>query len=215
MKTKIAVGTVSGKAYYLLVNELKKRNVPFISLRPLEPVPIEIKVVLTTQEERELMNHDRVLAFDNKSDPALMVNKALQIIQGNECFERLIIGIDPGKVLGVAVLADGKVIDAYNCYSINETLTRIASMLTDIEKTFASLIVVRIGDGVPSCKERLLHGLDKILPARVILESVNEDGTDSCLNEAKHRRGLRDIVSAIQIAGRTGQRFHRRNAVES
>ena len=57
--------------------------------------------------------------------------------------------------------------------------------------------------------------LDKALPPNVVLETVREAGTSRCPNEAKHRGGLRDIVSAIQIAGRNGQEFPRRKASES
>jgi hypothetical protein len=75
-------------------------------------------------------------------------------------------------------------------------------------------ISVKIGDGVPACRERLLQNLDRRLPAKVVLESVKEAGTNRTLNEAKHRRGLRDIMSAIQIAGRSGQTFQRRKTDE-
>jgi hypothetical protein len=54
-----------------------------------------------------------------------------------------------------------------------------------------------------------LRILDQTLPASVWLETVGESGTNRSLKEAKHRRGLRDIVSAIQIAGRSGYRFQR------
>jgi len=67
---------------------------------------------------------------------------------------------------------------------------------------------------VPECKENLLRALDKALPPNISLESVSEAGTNRNLNEAKHRRGLRDIVSAIQIAGRSGYRFQRRKISE-
>jgi hypothetical protein len=52
MKAKIAVMTVCGKDYYLIVNELKRRNMPFLSLRPCDAVPIEIRVAITTEKEK-------------------------------------------------------------------------------------------------------------------------------------------------------------------
>jgi hypothetical protein len=93
---------------------------------------------------------------------------------------------------------------------VNETLGKIETIVKGFGNTSVPSIVVRIGDGVPECKDRLLQSLDETLPPSVVLESVGEAGTDSRLNEAKHRRGLRDIVSAIQIAGRSGQMYHRR-----
>jgi hypothetical protein len=215
MKAKIAVATVSGKAYYLVVNELKRRNVPFLSLMPHEPVPIEVKVVITTEKEKELINHEKVIAHNVEKDPAAAVSEALQVVQGKECFEKVTIGVDPGEVFGLAVLAGGKVVETENCYSLDETLQRIEKTVKGLEKMSVSSISVKIGDGVPACKEKLLQALDQTLPMRVKLESVGEAGTDSRLDEAKHRRGIRDIVSAIKIAARNGHTFHRRMSSES
>jgi len=215
MKAKIAVVTVCGKDYYLVVNELKRRNTPFLSLTPYEPVPIEIEVVITTEKERPLITHQRILTFQEGMRPETLIKEALRIIQGKEFFEKIIIGVDPGEVFGLAVLADGKVVETGNCFSLEETLGKIADIVRDFEGTKVASISVKVGDGVPQCKENLLHILDEALPARVSLESVSENGTNRSLNEAKHRRGLRDIVSAIQIAGRNGYRFQRRKTDES
>ena len=215
MKAKIAVVTVCGKDYYLVVNELKRKNTPFLSLTPYEPVPIEIEVVITTEKEKPLIKHQRILALQEGMRPATLINEALKIIQGKEFFEKITIGVDPGEVFGLAVLADGKVVETGNCFSLEETLNKIADIVRDFEGTPVESISVKIGDGVPQCKEKLLHILDKALPMSVSLESVSETGTNRSLNEAKHRRGLRDIVSAIQIAGRIGYRFQRRRTDES
>ncbi|PIU60117.1 hypothetical protein COS86_00665 [Candidatus Bathyarchaeota archaeon CG07_land_8_20_14_0_80_47_9] len=214
MKAEIAVATLSGKAYYIIVNELRKRGVPFLSLTPAEPIPAEIKVVITTQEERCLVNHDRVLVYQNEVEPEALASEALQIVQGKEYFEKIVIGIDPGEVLGVAVLADGKIIETANCFSVKETTDKVKNILKNLKNVPTDYVSVKIGDGVPACKEKLLRGLDKALPPNVVLESVSEAGTNRNLNETKHRRGLRDIVSAIRIAGRNGHKFQRRKTNE-
>ena len=41
MKEKVAVATVSGTAYFLLVNELKERGIDFLSIIPGQPLPAE------------------------------------------------------------------------------------------------------------------------------------------------------------------------------
>jgi len=214
MKEKIAVATVSGKAYYLIVNELKKKNIPFLSLTPHDPIPIETKVVITTEEERNLIKHERIIVYHNGMEPEAIINEALRIIQGKEFFEKIVIGIDPGEVFGLAVLADGKVIETENCFSAAETLGKIENILKNLANPPGTSVSVKIGDGVPACKENLLRVLDDALPSRIVLESVSEAGTNRCLNDSKHRRGLRDIVSAIQIAGRSGYRFQRRKTNE-
>ena len=214
MKAKIAVATVSGKAYYLIVNELKKKNIPFLSLTPYDPIPIETKVVITTEEEKSQIRHERIMVYHNGMEPEAIINEALRIVQGKEFFEKIVIGVDPGEVFGLAVLADGKVIETENCFSAAETLGKIENILKNLANTPGTLVSVKIGDGVPACKENLLRVLDDALPSRIVLESVREAGTNRCLNDSKHRRGLRDIVSAIQIAGRSGYRFQRRKTNE-
>ena len=52
MTVKIAVATVHGRAYYTLVAELQSRGLPFLSLKPWDIVPMGVKVVLTTGDER-------------------------------------------------------------------------------------------------------------------------------------------------------------------
>jgi len=210
MKAKVAVATVSGKAYYLIVDELKKRNVPFISITPYEPVPMEIRVVLTTEKERPLINHENVLTLKEDEDPQALIDQAIQHLEGKNSYEKIVIGIDPGEVLGIAVLADGKVIKTGNCFSIKETVNEVGNIIEGLKDIKASTITVRVGDGVPECKEKLLRALDRRLPSNVELESVSEAGTDRYISEAKHRRGIRDIVSAIKIARRNGQKFVRR-----
>lgn len=215
MKANIAVATVSGKAYYLIVNELRKKNVPFLSLTPNEPIPVEVKVVITTEKEKPLINHEKVLVYKDGTDPEAIISNALQTIQGKESFRKLVIGVDPGEVLGLAVLADGKVIETQICFSVGETIEKIKNIVSNLENTPMTSVSVKIGDGVPAYKEELLIALDNALPQNVMLESVSEAGTSRNLDETKHRRGLRDIVSATRIAGRNGHTFQRRNVNES
>lgn len=215
MKAKIAVATVSGKAYYLIVNELKRKNIPFISLTPNDIIPIEIKVAITTKEEQHLIDYEKILVYHDGVEPEALINEALQIIQGKEYYEKIVIGVDPGEVFGVAVLADGKVIETGNCFSVEETLDKIKKILRNLEKIPITSVSVKVGDGVPVYNEKLLQVLDNALPSNVMLESVSEAGTNRYLSETKHRRGLRDIVSAIRIAGRNGQTFPRRKTNDS
>jgi predicted DNA-binding transcriptional regulator len=76
-----------------------------------------------------------------------------------------------------------------------------------------SVVSVKIGNGVPVYKE-LVEALDEALPSEVLLEIVSEAGTNRYHHEAKHRRGLRHIVSAIHIAGRVGQVYSRGKTIE-
>ena len=92
MKTKIAVATVSGRAYYTIVNELKRKNLPFLSLKPWDPIPLNIKVVITTKEERNSITHPNVLIFENGSNPTSVIDEAILSVQGKRSYEKVVIG---------------------------------------------------------------------------------------------------------------------------
>ena len=207
MKEKVAVATVSGKAYFLLVKELKERGIDFLSNIPGQPVPAEAKVVVTTAKETPLINHEKILVYDENKAPNLVVNEAFKILRGKERYEKIVVGIDPGEVFGLAVVADGKVTETKNCFGTREVLDELKSVIK-IFDTFTKF-VVKIGNGVPVYKE-LLATLDFELPREVVLVVVGEAGTDRPARRESHRRGLRDIASAIRIAARTERVYVRK-----
>ncbi|HLN46330.1 MAG TPA: hypothetical protein VK209_11545 [Candidatus Sulfotelmatobacter sp.] len=211
MKEKIAVATVSGKAYFLLINELKERNISFVSFIPGQPVPATTKVVVTTEKEKPLIDYDKIVVYDEKTEPCTAINEALKILQGKEKYEKVIIGIDPGEDFGLAVIADGKVVETRNCFGIHE----ISKEIGNIIKTFntSADITVKIGNGVPIYKE-LMQTLDSELASHITLEVVSEAGTDRPARNGSHRRGLRDIASAIRIAARNGRVYSRKSRLE-
>jgi hypothetical protein len=213
MKAKVAVETVQGKVYFLIVNKLKEKYIPFISLIPGETEPAEVKVVITTDEEKHQINHENVVVYDSEKEPGTLVNDVAKILEGKEAYEKITIGVDPGEVFGLAVLSDGKVSETENCLSIQEVLNKTKNIMQSVD--FSSTNVsIRIGNGIPVYKE-LLEILDAALPPEVVLEVVIEAGTNRPFKENKHRRELKDIASAIQIAGRTGFIYQRRKNGES
>jgi hypothetical protein len=212
MKAKVAVATVSGKAYFLIVNKLKERNIPFISLVPGETVPTEVKAVITTEKEKQRINHEKVLVYDSETEPDALANEVLKILRGKEAYERIVIGIDPGEVFGLAVIADGKVNETGNCFSIQEALAKVSNVIKTVDLS-STAVTIKVGSGVPMYKE-VIEAFDQNLPPEVVLQVVSEAGTNRPLNHNKHRRGLRDIASAIRIAGRAGHIYPRRKTGE-
>ena len=211
MKDKVVIATVSGRAYFLLVNELREKKIDFLSLIPGETVPTTAKVVITTEKEKPLIKHERILVFDETKDPTDVVNEAQKLLQGKERYEKITIGIDPGEVFGLAVVADGKITETDNCFGIQEALKNIKNLLKGIDASTS--ITVKTGNGVPIYRD-LLEAMDSELPPHVRLEIVSEAGTDRPTKEGSHRRGLRDIASAIRIAARTGRAYQRGEAAK-
>ncbi len=207
MKAKIAVATVSGRAYYKLVNELKRKDLPFLSLKPWDPIPLNIKVVITTKEEHHLVTHPNVLIFECEN-PTSVIDEAILVVQGKRSYEKVVVGVDPGKTYGVAVLGDDNVLETLNCSSLEET---VKVVLDGLKRVPATVKVVKVGNGAPAYKKGLLHSLDEALPQETVIEIVSEAGTSRFMNETTHRRESKDAVSAIEIAGRKGQTFPRKS----
>ena len=208
MKAKIAVATVNGRAYYELVKELQRKRLPFLSLKPWDPVPLHVKVVITTEEESHQISHPQILPFEQGSNPESVVDKAILTVQGKQGYEKVVVGVDPGKTCGIAILGDNKVLETLTSSSLEEAAHLVAGSL----KRFpADVKVVRVGNGPPEYTKTLLDSLAKSLPEETLMEIVSEAGTSRLTNKSANRRVLRDAVSAIKIAGRNGRVFSRKN----
>jgi len=209
MKAKIAVATVNGRAYYQLVTELQRKRLPFLSLKPWVPIPLHIKVVLTTEKESQQISHPQILLFKQGSNPEAIIDKALLIVQGKQGYEKLVVGVDPGKTYGIAILGDNKVLATLTSSNIDKA----SHLVVDSLKRFpAEAKVVRVGNGPPEYTQTLLDSLDKSLPEETLVEIVSEAGTSRLTHKSVNRRMLRDAVSAIKIAGRNGRILSRKNA---
>jgi|YelNatPaOPRAMG01_1025707.scaffolds.fasta_scaffold67309_2 hypothetical protein len=209
MKEKVAVATVQGRAYFLLVNALHEQGIGFISLVPGQPLPSKVKLVITTEGEKAKVNYDKVLVFHGEAELESLIIEVKKMLAGKEAPERIVVGIDPGEAIGLVIVADGKVIEEGNCYSSHELTSSIVKVLRTVNFSVTS-VVVKIGNGVPVYKE-LLEDLDYSLPPQAALEVVGEAGTNRPLT--MHSRKIRHISSAIRIAGRTGHIFARRKAI--
>jgi len=208
LKAKIAVATVNGRAYYQLVTELNRKRLPFLSLKPWDPIPLHIKVVLTTEEESHQVSHPQILLFGQGSNPEAVVDEAVLIVQGKQGYEKVIVGVDPGKTYGIAILGDNQVLATLTSSNIDEA----SHLVVDNLKRFpADAKVVRVGNGPPEYTQTLLDSLDKALPEETLVEIVSEAGTSRLTNKSVNRRVLKDAVSAIKIAGRNGRILSRKN----
>lgn len=208
MKAKIAVATVSGRAYYALVTELKRKHLLFQSLKPWDPIPLDIKVVLTTKAESQQISHPQILLFEPESNPESIVDKAVLIVQGKQSYERIVVGVDPGKTYGIALLGDDKVLETRTSSSLEEAVNLVVDYIKRIPATSR---VVRMGDGPSEYLDNLILSLNRMLPEEIVMEIVSEAGTSHPMNESANRRGLRDAVSAVEIARRNGKLYPRKN----
>jgi hypothetical protein len=83
MREKVAVATVQGKAYFLIVNQLKTQDIPFISLVPGKSVPAKISMVITTEQEKQFVNHDKILVFHGEDELEGLIDEVKKFLLGS------------------------------------------------------------------------------------------------------------------------------------
>ncbi|KAA0011010.1 MAG: hypothetical protein FE041_04660 [Thermoplasmata archaeon] len=152
----IGLLTSNFSLYHDLVNLLKKRNIPFVSLSFDEEIPPYVNVIITSEEEKHKVDFDKIVACDIDWNAEDAIDKALFF---SHCKNpKLIFGIDPGKKIGVAVYGQDTLIRRFATNSPDEAVSFIKSFTHNME---ACDVVVRIGNGARLIRNRiinLLHG---------------------------------------------------------
>ncbi|GFO96278.1 hypothetical protein ig2599ANME_0467 [groundwater metagenome] len=107
-------------------------------LTPLEPIPQNIGVIITTEEESHNIDFssDRIIIADGRPQAAL--DRACSLLYAEE-FDEIIIGIDPGKYPGVAVLGNGKTISVYHV-----SAGEVCPLIKRISDIIAAINIARI-----------------------------------------------------------------------
>lgn len=201
----VIVATVSGRSYYRITTVLKSLNLRYLSLSPEEAALYNDKVIITTVDELQIVNSNNVfLDTQLEKYPLSVKAKILQsciTFRGSEK-EQLIIGIDPGKRIGVSIIYCQFELDKILLSSVHAVVEKIGYILSSIE---SSTKIVRIGDGSLSLSHQIAENLRSYYKEGVIIEIVDEHGTSIRQGTDKNRGGIRDMSSARKIAFRKGK----------
>ncbi|MFP9193096.1 hypothetical protein [Natronosalvus vescus] len=188
----IVVATADFEVYHGVVNELRDRGTTFTTIEIDDPLPSETAVVLTGAEHAEDFDDAGVPTIvADPDDPRLAVDKALGTLRGGD--GRTVIGVDPGRQPGIAVLAGETVIAAFQV-PIADAVDVIRG---EIQAVDAADPVVRIGDGARLESATLINELEAVR-----VELVDETGTTPYLGTGA--RGMGDVLAAANIARREG-----------
>jgi hypothetical protein len=178
--------------YEKVVGELKDRQVPFVTLRVGEPIPANVDVVITTAEEAGsfAVTEGHLVIYD---EPASTVSQAIGAERRATPAGAIIIGIDPGRRPGVAVLS-GDMVIAVHQVSVTEVEPLVRKIQRDYRPTS---ILIRIGNGARLITTQVINAL---LQAGFRVELVDETGTTPHIGRDVHTNTVRDIIAAINIA---------------
>ena len=180
-------------------------NIQFESLSPQEAALSESKIVITTKDEAEIFKRKDIL-LDTDLEKLPILTKA-RILRSTVKFcysDVLIIGVDPGKRIGISVIYMHNEIGCFVESSPSRVVQLISVLIAGI---VSKKKTVRIGDGDMYMARLMATLLKSRFSGLVEIEIVDERGTSFPLNSCKNRRGLRDIYSARKIAQRNGRIF--------
>jgi hypothetical protein len=205
---KITVATVRGRPYYNITCALRLMELQFDSLSPEEAALSNAKVIITTQDEADIVNKKGNVLIDTELEkyPAIAKAKILRSIMGERVLDdQLTIGIDPGSRIGIsAIYLHHEIASAVVESSPQDAINHVAAMLGGIESRKK---VVKIGDGNIAMAIQIAHTLKMKFKDSVSIEIVDEYGTSLPQNTDANRRGVRDRSSARAIAFRSGKSF--------
>lgn len=188
MRKVLGLLTEDFRLYHDVVATLKARDIPFVSLSFSRRIPENVGAVLMSASEAPRVRASNVVVVD---DIDSAVAKALQLLRGKREWQEVLIGIDPGREPGFAVVGDGEVIDT----RLAASPEAVAYLLRQAIRTFPAKVVrVRVGHGDPTNRNRILNSLAR---DRLRVEIVDEAGTT-------HRSPQPDVDAAIVIARTPG-----------
>ncbi|WP_339103348.1 hypothetical protein [Haloterrigena salinisoli] len=185
----IVVATADFEVYHGVVNELRDRGTQFTTVEPDEELPEQTTVVVTGADHADDFETVTTVVAD-PDHPRRAVDQALTAVRGNG--GRTVIGVDPGRKPGVAVLAGEMVVAAFQV-PLSDAVDVIQR-----EADEATAPVVRIGDGSRLESAKLVNDLED-----VTVELVDETGTTPYLGTGS--RGMGDVLAAVNIARLEGE----------
>ena len=194
----IGLMTENSRVYFEMLEALKKHDLKFVSLDFSEPIPAGVGVIITTEDEREKIDFEKVVTYP---DPEAAIARARRMLSGEKMVREIVIGIDPGIRPGFAVLADGVVLSR----SLARSPESIADMVDDVVKEYPTTkIIVRLGNGDRTNRNRIFNSL---WDSGQMVEIVDERNTTK-------RSQTPDEDAAVEIAMTPGYRPSKRQETE-
>jgi len=183
------------------INEIlsKIKEIKIDHTLPSDPFPERVDVVISTEIEKHTINFDKI--FIPKAYNIMYLYSNIYLLANNkDRFENITIGIDPGKIIGFAVLSDdGTILNATDLYSVTDVVKETISAYFNIETTD---FIVKIGRGGKKIREEIITKLEKTFHGKILVKIVNEDNTSIGIKMYISAKYGKNATSAILIAKR-------------
>jgi hypothetical protein len=198
----IKVVTDNGNAYYDIVSRLKRTHLRFSSISSGQAVDSSRDLVITSRAEAPTFAGNAIAVEDLDEDPTTMEGQLLSMLI-EKSRRNLVVGIDPGLRIGIAVFYGGREIGSMTMSSVEESVEFVTTLVARVPHVSLS---IKIGSGEPKSSQRLAGLLRGQVPRSASIEMVDESGTST------GKRGVagvtKDQRAAAKIASRKGVQFN-------
>jgi RNase H-fold protein (predicted Holliday junction resolvase) len=193
MSKIIGVLTRDFSLYYDLIETLNRKAIPFVSCSFNKNIPSEVGVLLTSKQEAEQIKFDKIIRVEDFLSIDSAIDSAFQAIRRRK-LEEILVGVDPGDTLGIAIFSEGSLLDKMALPSSNRTIDELRKI---IENYKAKRVIVKIGNGAKYQRNFLIKRLKR---ANWLIELVDERNTTTL---KAHRE--KDMDAAVLIALKQGK----------
>lgn len=186
----VAMVTSDFRAYHRVVPFLESHGIKVLAIAPDDPVPASVQVLIGGPE-----GDVRSLPAEPDLERLLLAILArLDPRPRPVGYDVVVIGVDPGKSIGLAILADGQALLVATDQNVDHAVTRVAKWVDAVP---AKQLRIHVGSGAPAVGRHLVQALQMAVPTAVVA-TVSEAGTTPW----RPVTGSRHTDAAIHIAMR-------------
>ncbi|MEM1583567.1 MAG: Holliday junction resolvase RuvX [Nitrososphaerota archaeon] len=143
MKRVVGLVTMDMKFASLFRESMSKMGVKTIHTLSTDELPFSVDVVVTKKGElRGEISNRKILYLEDYRDLDELAEKVLEILKGVESYRSILIGIDPGKTIGVAFSVNYKIIRTLKYFHEEKMIEDVKAFIERHREAEEKIIVV-------------------------------------------------------------------------
>ncbi|MFQ5832758.1 MAG: hypothetical protein ACE5H4_08655 [Candidatus Thorarchaeota archaeon] len=193
---EVAVATRNSKTLYLVVDLLKRLDIGFVLCTPDDKECATAKVVVTTASESKNLAAQSLVVVEDIFNQDTTAIEIMLRLQGILEPSMVVVGVDPGMQIGLALVADGNTIYTKTAQTPSIAANDTLQWIDYFNDLLPSRVLVRVGSGSRLYSALYLRGIQNAFTESRV-ELVDERHTTKV--------GESDQSSAVLIAARKGR----------
>ncbi|MGD0477220.1 MAG: hypothetical protein ABSB29_03510 [Nitrososphaerales archaeon] len=193
---RICVVTSKAATYYAIVSRMRKAGLPFTSVLPGADRG-DCTLIITSAGEMGQFDGLALALEDLDENPGVFKGQLLSRL--NEGDDMVLVGVDPGTRIGLAVFYGETNLEYSTFGSVVGLSLRVGVFVRGVP---AKRFVIKVGNGNPVMAARLIESL-KLEAPEAAIEMVDESGTS--VRRVRMRGIQGDQGAAAKIAFRKGE----------